>query len=199
MNKKMLGVFVSLLAVVLLASLLVGTVFAGKGQTRQSFELSYKEWPISTNGPDSHASPKGSEGADVRTFHGRDCTHDSPILESAITIGVIPEERFTITGREGGCNYEFNSKTMMVIHRATENLTLSSDQTVRGTIVLSIIEKIDWASLTMDCEGTFVGFGTGIFEDVKIVGTTSSGLVDDLVWGYCIQITLAGTVMGWPT
>ena len=195
-------VVVLALAVVLLATPYVETVFAGKGQTRQSFEFLWKEWPLSTDGPDAHGSPRGLEGADFRTFHGRDTTHDSPLLDYAITIGGNLEDRFTITGREGGCEYEFNSKTMMVIHRGTETLTLSSGVTVQGAIVLSITEKIDWS--TMQSEGTFVGFGTGVLEGVKIVGTASSGIVGwtdfggDIGWIPILGITLAGTVMGWP-
>jgi len=193
---KKTTVAVLALAVVLLISPLIGTVFAGKGQTRKSFEYYYEEWPIATDGPDAHASPRGA--VDYRTFHGRDTTHDSPLLDYAITIDGNLEERFTITLREGGCDYEFNAKTMMVIHRATETLTFGS----YGIIVLSIIEKIDFS--TMASEGTFVGFGTGIFEDVKIVGTSSSGVVGSTDFGGDIGVvpilgvTIAGTVMGWP-
>ena len=187
------------LAVVLLATPLVGTVFAGKGQTRQSFELIYQEHPLSVDGPDSHPSPKNfvELGVDLRTFHGRDCTHLSPILESTLTVGDTVEQ-FTIT-KQGGCNYDFNAKTMMVIHRATETLTLSFEETVYGTIVLSIIEKIDWS--TMQSEGTFIGSGTGLFKDVKIVGAISSGIV---FWDafdpsqMILELTYTGTVMGWP-
>ena len=195
-NRKIIFAVLAL-AVVLLATPYVGTVFAGKGQTSQSFEYFYKEWPLSTDGPDAHASPRGSELVDYRTFHGRDTTHDSPILEYAITIGGNVEDRFIMIWREGRCDYEYNAKTMICIHKATEKMTLS-DGTVQGTVILSIIEKIDFASPTMDCEGTFVGFGTGAFEDVKIVSTTSSELVEDEVWSYCLYVTVAGTVMGWP-
>ena len=200
-KKKLLAIVLAL-AVVLLATPFVGMVQAGKGQTRQSFEFFWKEWPFSTDGADAHGSPRDLEGADYRTFHGRGTSHDSPLLEYAITIGGNLEERFTVTGREGGCDYEFNSKTMMVIHRGTETLTLSSGVTVQGAIVLSITEKIDWS--TMQSEGTFVGFGTGAFGGVKIVGTASSGIVGwtdfggDIGLVPILGITLAGTVMGWP-
>lgn len=198
MNKKILFSVIAL-ALILLVSPMIGTVFAGKGQTKQSFEFIYQEHPISTDGPDAHASPR--EAIDFRTFHGRDTTHDSPILEYTITIADKLEERFTITGREGGCDYEFNSKTMMVIHRATETLTLSSGVTIQGTIVLSIIEKIDWS--TMQSKGTFIGFGTGLFKDLKIVGTTSSEIIywDEPNYNpneMVLEITDLGTVMGWP-
>jgi hypothetical protein len=194
MNKKLLGLVLS----ITFLAMLVTPAMAGKGQKRQSFEFSFKEYPLSTDGPDSHAGPKGSMlGLDLRTFHGRDCTHDSPILEYVINIADIPTS-YTITGREGGCNYEFNSKTMIVIHKSTETLTLSNSETDQGTIILSIKEKIDWASPTFDTEGTFIGFGTGIFEDVKITGTTTTHLIDDVTWGYCLEATLTGIVMGWP-
>jgi hypothetical protein len=187
-----IAVVVIALAVVLLVSPLIGTVFAGKGQIKQSFDFSYKEYPMYTDGPDSHASPKGSEGADQITFHGRGTTHDSPILEYTLAIGGVSiEAPFT---KEGGCDYDFNSKTMMVIHRATETLTFGR----YGTIVLSIIEKIDFS--TMVSEGTFVGFGTDGFKDVKIVGKSSSMIVDfDYELGVPILgITHTGTIMGWP-
>jgi len=199
MNRKLLAIVLAL-AVVLLVSPMVGTVFAGKGQTRQSFELVYQEHPISADGPDSHASPKGSVmGVDLRTFHGRDCTHLSPILLSTLEIGGTVEQ-FTIT-KQGGCNYDFNAQTMMVIHRATETLTLSFEGTTYGTIVLSIIEKIDWS--TMQSEGTFIGFGTDYFEDVKIVGKISTQIV---YWDFpdfdpnemILELTYVGTVMDWP-
>jgi len=192
---KKTTVVVLALAVVLLVSPLIGTVFAGKGQTKESFEYYYEEWPLSTDGPYAHASPRGA--VDYRTFHGRDTTHDSPLLTYAITVDGNLED-FIITEREGTCDYEFNAKTMIVIHRATETLTFGSN----GIIVLSVIEKIDYS--TMVSEGTFVGFGTGIFEDVKIVGTSSSGVVGSTDFGGDIGVvpilgvTLAGTVMGWP-
>lgn len=201
-SRKLLAIVLAL-AIVLLASPMIGTVFAGKGQTRQSFEFFWKEWPFSTDGAGAHGSPRGLEGAIYRTFHGRDTSHDSPLLEHAITIGGNLEERFTVTGREGGCDYEFNSQTMMVIHRGTETLTLSSGETVQGTIVLSIIEKINWG--TMQSEGTFVGFGKGAFEEVRIVGAASSEIVGWTDFGGemglvpILGITLTGTVMGWPS
>jgi hypothetical protein len=195
MNKKLIGALFSILTL----AILIAPVMAGKEQTRQSFQLVYQEHPLSTDGPDSHAGPVGSVlGVDLRTFHGRDCTHDSDILLSTLTIGGIAEE-YTIH-KQGGCNYDFNSKTMMVIHRVTETLTLSFEGTTYGTIVLSIIEKIDWS--TMESEGTFIGSGTDMFEDVKIVGTISSEIVD---WDafdpnyMVLEITYIGTVMGWPT
>ena len=195
MNKKILGIVISVLTL----AILVAPVMAGKGQTRQSFELVYQEHPLSADGSDSHPSPKDSVlGVDLRTFHGRDCIHLSPILESTLFIDDT-EEQFTIT-KQGGCNYDFNARTMMVIHRATETLTLSIGETTYGTIVLSIIEKIDWS--TMESEGTFIGSGTDYFEDVKIVGLISSEIV---FWDnfdpnqMILEITYSGIVMGWPT
>ena len=196
LRRKILLASAAFLLVAMLTTPLVGTTLAGKGQTKQSFELFYKEYPFSTFGEESHASPKESEGMDYpdqRTFHGRDCTHDSPMLEHTLTIdGVSITAPFI---KVGGCDFEFNAKTWMVIHKATETLTFGS----YGTIVLSIIEEIDYS--TMMSEGTFVGYGKGGLEDVKIVGKSSSMIVDFADMGGQIipilGITHTGTIMGW--
>jgi hypothetical protein len=103
---------------------------------------------------------------------------------------------------EGGCDFEINWKTGTVVHKVIETLTFGIDD----TMVLSIIEKINnYGSPTMDSEGTLVGFGTGIFEDVKIVATTASEIVGwtdfgpDVGYVPILGITHTGTIMGWPT
>ena len=127
-----------------------------------------------------------------KTFHGRNVVHSSPIWDVELKIGgVLVSDTFTVSS---GCDFEINWKTMMVVHKVTETLTFSD-----GTIVLSIIEKINYN--TMESEGTIVGFGTENYADVKIKGTTTSGIVGfDIMGGQpvpILQINHLGTIMGW--
>lgn len=203
MNKKVLGLVVSLLFVAALATPMVAPVMAGKGQTRQSFQLSRKEFPFFELGDESHASPTSSAGMDYpiqKTYHGRGNLHTSPMVWD-IMLKIGGDEEDSPTSITGGCDFDINWKTGTIIHRVTETLTFDSS----GTIVLSIIEKIyNYGSPTMTSEGTLIGFGTGIFEDVKIVGTTSSEIVDWIDFGPGIgyvpvlEITHYGVIMGWP-
>lgn len=190
MNKKL--VFLALVLSVLVVFNVLPAL-AGYGQSRQSFSLSHKEYPFFELGEGSHAGPKWSAGMDYpiqKTYHGRNNIHTSDAWDIVLEIGgfSIDTENVIITS---GCDFEINWKTMMVVHKATETVTFDD-----GTIVLSIIERIDYS--TMVSEGNIIGVGTGNYEDVKITGKTSSGIVGFGAEGPILQINHTGTIMGWP-
>ena len=193
MNKKL--VFLALVFSVLVVFNALPAL-AGYGQSRQSFSLSHKEYPFFELGEGSHAGPKWTAGMDYpiqKTYHGRNNIHTSPVWGIVMKIGGTSIT--SIISISSGCDFEINWKTMMVVHKATETVTFSD-----GTIVLSIIERIDYS--TMESEGSIIGFGTGNYEDVKITGKTSSGIVGfDIIEGNpvpILQINHIGTIMGWP-
>lgn len=193
-------VVVLALAVVLLATPYVGTVMAVKGQDKLDFALHFSNPLPLGYGEGSHAGPVKSAGQDYpvqRTFHGRNMVHN--VFEGSINIGTSEplelNEDFTFSS-EGV--FDFNWKSMMAIVRLRETITFTG---IDGTIELSVVDRLDY--ITLNCEGTIEGHGTGALKDVKICGTTSgymSGVMEVLpgVWMPVLTFDRVGTIMGWP-
>ena len=189
------------LTAILLATPYFGLVQAGKGQDKLNFTLHFSNPLPLGYGEGSHAGPVKSAGQDYpvqRTFHGRNMVHD--VFEGSITIGTAEplelNEDFTFSS-EGV--FDFNWKSMTAIVRNRETITFND---VDGTIELLVVDRLDY--ITLNCEGSIVGHGTGALKDVKICGTTSgymSGMMEVLpdVWMPVLTFDRVGTIMGWPT
>ena len=201
MKKKILILSVLLSSVLVLSVLSVLPVYAGKGQNKQSFSFEALGSPIPVYGDNSHASPVWSRGEYTdyqRAFHGRDCPH------AMITWNLkINGETETVTGIVSSCDFEINWQTQMVTHRTTETLTL-----LGGTIELSIVERLYYPIdgedpfVVFGGEGKLVGFGTSVYEGVKMSGTTSTWMNMPLSTTPplpfpTIGIRYDGTIMGW--
>ncbi len=184
MNKKIL-ILSLILASVLVLSILPVYAGKGKGQNKQAFQFNGLAIPIPDYGDpsDDHAGPVWARPPDFgdyqRTFHARNCPHT--MISWDINI-------MDVISIDSTCDLDFNWNTNMFTHRVTETFTLAD-----GTIELSLVGRESFDIATFGGDGRFVGFGTGDYEGVKIVGTYTTGLNPDFTLG----ISYTGTIMGW--
>ena len=204
--KRKLLLTVLALAIVLLATPIIGTVMAGKGQEKLDFTL-YFEAPMLTDfDPQGlgHAGPKKSAGQDYpiqKTYHSKGISQD--VLTSQLTIDGNDVSHMSFASE---CGFEFNWHTMTASLKTKEKVEFMD-----GTIELKLVETAYYDIL--DFKGTFVRHGTGGLKGVKIIGTTSGGMkmieiapdewvpemveIAPNVWVPVMAFEREGTVMGW--
>jgi len=189
MKKKLLGVFVSVLAV----AMLVAPVMAMKGQTKQDFKLVFQGLPV---------------GGEVKEADGNIINRDpdfvvlGDIYVQIGTGGVIEDLSKDYLEYEGIMNFVTHSKPEeFYTVRVVETIFIYSspehtEENLRGTLVITAIGDNRGGN-----GGNFVGHGTGEFEGVKINGNSDPLEIvpgnPDPPYIY-IQLTRTGTVMGWP-
>ena len=192
MNRKLLAIVLAL-AVVLLATPMLGTVMAGKGQDRLSFKLLFQGLPV---------------GGDVWESDGNTIHRDTVFVllgDYYVQIGdggAVEDITKEYLEYEGLMNYvthttpeEFytvNVKEVISIYSST----MHNENTLRGTLEITAIGDNRGGH-----GGNFAGHGTGEFEGVKILGNSNPleivGGNPDPPFIY-VQLTRLGTVMGWP-
>lgn len=196
MNRKILVMAITLMAVAILATPFVGTVMAGKGQEKQDFKLVFQGLP--TGGEE-----KIADGNTV--WRDRDFTmyEDCVFYVQIGTDGATEDLSKEYLEYEGIMNFVVHTKpeqffTVQVVETISIYSDVTHDETtLRGTLVLNAIGDNRGGH-----GGNFVGFGTGEFEGVKIEGASSPL---QLVFTnpnppyYYVELTRTGTVMGWPT
>jgi hypothetical protein len=177
MNKKILSAFVSLLAVAMLATPLVGLVQAGKGEEKTSFacvpEGDLTNVPIRE--PDLKPKKDGWAEANVAktSWTFADIT---PILLIG-GVPYIPDD------------FDFIGTLIIQVgsgHDAVAKNTWTFEFDEIGTIVVEETGKMDFMTGGIVYRG--VGWGTGDLKGVKIDYYINRGGVE-----------YDGTVMGWPT
>ena len=189
MNKKLLGVFVSVLAV----AMLVAPVMAMKGQTKQDFKLVFQGLPV---------------GGEVWEADGNTVNRDVDFIvfgDIFVQVGAggatedLSKDYLEYEGIMNFVTHTKPSEWYSVIVVETIFIYSSTDHTeenLRGTLMITAIGDNRGGN-----GGNFVGHGTGDFEGVKIKGTsTPLELVPDAASpvGFWIQLIRTGTVMGWP-
>jgi len=170
MNKKLLGVLLSILTM----AILVAPVMAGKGQTKQDYEF----WLEGTSGPDT----KEWVTADG-VLQGRDFIFTASYIEVTIdgTTYYPDPESYSCT-----MDFAIDLVSLTLDIRVHETFEVDG----LGTITQRTAETIyDYGTPDMAGGGNFVGFGSDGLEGVKIQGTSS--MVD-------FHPVRVGTVMGWP-
>ena len=204
MNKKVLG-FV--LASIFLA-MLVAPVMAGKGQTKVSFKLVL----VGTYGAGATRKDAGqSIHVDnmpfVATGWAGSVEYPVPYAPLVLEIDGVPIV--------DPLSYEGLMKVIWSVHpdgeSGQENIALMVDEIITitgdnaGTLVLQVKGNNYATGNGVGAGDSFIGFGTGDFEGVKIKGATPDGAVRvgemEVAPGVVIPISKlerVGTVMGWP-
>jgi hypothetical protein len=192
-NKKMLGVFVSLLAVAMLTTPLVGTVMAGKGQNKLDFLLHME-------GTTVPPPEKGWLADGIQHVHNLawEIREDFYIeIGEAGAVETIPKEELSYSGLL--VVTMVNTKQGWFLTQVRETITIYTDDT--QTVERGTIEILTLGTNPAGNGAMVNGFGTGEFEGVKITGTTTAHMMtnpspppDEL-----LVLDRAGTVMGWPT
>jgi hypothetical protein len=205
MKKKMFGVFVSLLVVVMLTTPLVGTVMAGKGQTKVDFRFvlvgTYDEPAIiKLVGQSEHYldMPFVATG----WWGSEDYPDTYPPLVLEIDGEAIDPALLSYTGMMKAISSNKNDNGVIMVD---EIITIGDGEGgVAGTIVLQV--KGNNYATGNGGGDSFIGFGTGAFEGVKIQGRTPDPPlqvgeieVPDVGTFPISLLERVGTVMGWPT
>lgn len=174
MSKKVLVIAFVLMAVAMLATPMVATVMAGKGQTKQYYEF-YLE---GAGAPDENTKMWTTDGG---ILQARNYPYYATYIEVTVRgTTYYPDPASYI----GTMDFTLDTNTMHITIRVHETFAVAG-----GTITQDTAEMITgFGTPDMAGGGSFVGFGSGALAGVKIVGktTTTTGL--DRV----------GTVMGWP-
>ena len=209
-NKKKLVAI--LLAAVMLAIPLVGTVMAGKGQERVDFKFIL----VGTTGPGGETLVHG------KSVHylmypfiatgwpgSEDYPTPYPPLQLIIDGQPIPPELLSYEGYFP--RVSFSQEAGNVALTVIETITIGDgDGGVAGTIVLKAKGNNPNTGNGVGFGNSFNGFGTGAYESVKIQGKTPDPAltvgemeVINPDTGEPMVITISklervGTVMGWP-
>lgn len=191
MKKIILMFTITLLAVAMVLTPMVGMVYAGKGQKKLEFKLHYTGVPITDD--DTVMRPAGKN----THFRGRIWELAGENIDFYIEIGVAG-----VVERIEGDRLRLDVSMDTVVHNTQgergsffcnaviDTITIYTDDTKvteRGTI--EIRGHNNPTGKAQNC----VGFGTEQFEGVKISGTSTISRVDGVV-----NVNRIGTVMGWP-
>lgn len=188
MNKKILGVAISILTL----AILVAPVMAGKGQTKQDFKLVFQGLPSGES-----------------TVHG-----NTEIFRDRI-FNVYGDMYIEIGSNTIGKEYlEYSATMLSIIHlddegetrftnvKVREMISVYDDETVHDeTTLIGTLEILSLGENKVGNGGIFVGQGTDGLKGVKVKGLSEPyELVDDVASpvGFWVQLTRVGAVMGWP-
>ncbi len=180
LNRKVLVIAVAFMALAMLATPIVGTVMAGKGQEKLYYEANivlagYNIDNIRTVPPG--ATPPNTVFV---TASGTAVAFTLQIGSEAYTPTHYADMQITIHTRQN-----------LVFIQIWETYTFEG---VDGTIEISAVGKIyNYGDLAIQMSDTkIVGHGTGYFEGVKIMAEGNNELGN---FPHKIHI---GTIMGWP-
>jgi hypothetical protein len=193
-KKKVLGIALVLLFVAMLATPIIGTVMAGKGQEKLDFLLHMEGTTVPP--PEKGWVTKGG----IQHTHNLAWeVRENFYIEigEAGAVETIPKEELSYSGLL--VVTMVNTKQGWFLTQVRETITIYTDdsQTAeRGTI-----EILTLGTNPAGNGAVVNGFGTGEFEGVKIMGRTTASMMtnpspppDNL-----LVLDRLGTVMGWPT
>ena len=181
--------------VAMLITPLIGTVIAGKGQEKMSFELQI------AGAPDMETGKSWDAGNNVQ-------------VRGRIYILAHPEDTFILID-VGGANQELiqgdcldyygemytknHAEKGWYVTQVREVISIyetSAKENLRGTLEIKALGNThgDNGPAT-----NFVGHGTMEFEGVTVMGNTEPALITLPPPELIVQLNRVGTVMGWPT
>ena len=199
MNKKILGLFVSLLAVVMLATPLVQAVpGAPKNNDKFEFFELVCSGMMSGTGDRFWYTPPNADPLENKTTHGRGMgwitggTVELTVGEETFTMDTAPYNVTWTTAFDMEL-IRYNNGTIKRINiRLTDVVAVYEDNVEIGTLVLNLKSTIV-PTATPVYSGNVVGYGTGALESVHIsaidLGLTS---VPPPIY------ERNGTITGWP-
>ena len=196
MNKK-ITVIVLALAVAMLATPIMGTVMAGKGEEKLSFKLVMV----------GHYSPPAKVVETENTIHYfplgfmfHNPLTSEPVLTVEIDGVALPDIR--LGGGEGFLYLNLNPKGYTI--RVTDVIIINAgDGSFMGNIVTNALGNLNKGE-GMGAGMNFIGHGTDELKGVKVEGVTTGvevigqwtnpmGMEMDIS-----RVTRVGTIMGWP-
>ena len=192
-NRKILGIAVTLLAVAMLATPLVGTVSAGKGQEKLDFLLHMEgtNLPPPEKGWLTNGGTRHIQGL---TWVVREDFYIEIGLGGAVE--TITKECLSYSGLMDLMSHTIKGFYVLTVRETITIYTDASKTTERGTI------EILTQGMNPGGNGLMVnGHGTGEFEGIKITGITATVSIPNPFPPptNLLGIDRAGTVMGWPT
>ena len=168
MNKKITVILLAL-AMAILATPIVGTVIAGKGQEKSDFVLYMVG--AATGPPDKIWTTDGGI-MQIKGYHWG-ITGDYYVE--------VDGTKYYPTGYSSSLLVTINTKTGTSLVHVKESIIFDG-----GSIEITVFDK----TVEGVVEGTFTGIGTGSLAGVKVHGTCDG---HDTT-----TITRTGTIMGWP-
>ena len=178
MKKAVLVTFVALMAVAMLATPIIATAMAGKGEEKLYYEFFLQG--AYGPGPDtkSWTTPDGITQV-------RNLVYTASYIE--VTVGAT---KYYPAPSSYTCTMDFtlDTNTRILYARIHESFAIAG-----GTITQHTAEVITEYGTHYHGGGNFVGFGSGTLEGVKIQGTTAFAMKPILGAG----LDRVGTVMGW--
>ncbi len=187
MNKKVLMLTITLLAVAMLATPMVGMVQAGKGQEKLDFKLHLEGGFVMF---DWDKAWYAGETLHIRGWNWEVALAGDFYIEIGVggIVEIIPKEELSY---DASMDYNRNVKQGFYVVTIREIITIYTDDTKttpRGTL-----EIFNTGDNPAGKGHIFVGHGTDEFEGVKVSGKSTR------VPGPPATIDRVGTVMGWPT
>ncbi len=177
-NRKIL-LAVLVLACAMLAAPYVGIASAGKGETKQYYEF-FLQGGYGP-GPDTKSWTTKDGIMQIRNL-----VYTASYIE--VTVGGT---KFYPVPASYSCTMDFtldlNTETLYA--RIHESFAIGG-----GTIAQDTAEVVTDYGTLFNGGGSFVGFGSGTLQGVKIQGTTAFGFKP----GLGVGLDRVGTVMGWP-
>jgi hypothetical protein len=201
MNKKIFGIFITLLAVsLMLTPLVVAKPGAEKMNPKfEDFQLVVSGSGLGVFEKEVVAPP---EGTSPNTIHRRGAQWNVSAVDLVeLTVG---SEIFDMTTDPYNVDYTttfdieiFLNETGDAVKyniRLTDNITLYDEDVAIGTLILKIKATIDLTVMPPVYQGTITGYGTGALNGIH-VSAVDLGLTDPINLRY----TRIGTITGWPT
>jgi hypothetical protein len=170
MNKKILGVTISILTMAMLVAPLVGVAYAGKGEEKLDFVLYMVG---ATAGPPDKIWTTNGGIMQIKGYHWG-ITGDYYIE--------VDGTKYYPTGYSSSLIITINTKTGASIVHVKESIIFDD-----GTIEITVIDITFPPEPT---EGSFTGIGTGSLAGVKVQGTCDGHDTTTII--------RTGTIMGWP-
>jgi len=193
-KSKILGLVLAFLFLAMLATPLVATVMAGKGQEKLDFLLHMEGTTVPppekgwvTNGGIQHAHNLGWEVREAFYIE----------IGEAGAVETIPKEELSYSGLL--VVTMVNSKQGWFVTQVRETITVYTDDT--QTVERGTIEIMTLGTNPAGNGAVVNGFGTGEFEGVKIMGRTTASMMPNPSPPPDALLVLdrVGTVMGWST
>jgi hypothetical protein len=193
MKKKILAVFVIIVAFAMVLTPMMGIVQAGKGQEELEFWLHIEGTPVSAEAEKDWGAGNNRH---LRNYPWV-VTEDFYIeIRVGGDVETIPKEELEyVASLDTQTHLATETRDQFICNAVIEIITIYTDDT----------KTAEWGTLEIRGHNnptgkaqSFVEFGTGEFDGVKIKGTSNFYLANpppDLL----VVIDRVGTVMGWPT
>jgi hypothetical protein len=187
-NRKILFVFVALATVAMLATPIIGSAMAGKGEEKLDFLLHM----VGHTQPPAEKSWLTDGG--IRHVQGLPWVVSGDFYIEIGTGGAVETITKDYLSYEGFMDLTVNSKEGFYVGTVRETISIYSSASVHDAAHLrGTLEILNMAQTNTGANQMFDGRGTNEFEGVKLHGTSVGVSVSNI-----LTLDRTGTVMGWP-